>query len=648
MRLALFAIIGALGLGAYWPGIDGVFFFDSIERIARNSALAMRHFSIDELVLAAFAGEQGYPERAIANISFALNHLLAGGRFSPFAFKLTNFAIHFVNAGLIGFVLSRIVNPWLALLVASAWFLHPIQLTSVLYVVQRMTSLSTTFVVLGLLLFVTGRQRLARARPGALASMALGVVIGAGVGFFAKQNALLMPFLAGLIEWFFFSRNELAASKRRQLVAFYGVIILAPLVVAALVLGIVPELVFEGYRARDFGPIERLLTQSRVMLSYLGMLLVPIPTQFGLYHDDFQLSTSVLSPPSTAVSLLFFACVAIALWWGFKRRAMWAFAISWFIIAHVMESSIIPLEMMHEHRNYLPCVGVLLALGYYMVAMARRVEMSSTMVVVIAALLLATLAAITLQRAIAWKDPGRLAIRLVRDHPDSYRALINAYASNLNVTLEQRIQWLQHASRVKSNGIYPLLQLGALLLVEPMATRAPLFAAISKITGTPVSGDVNDATQSLAQMINARLTHYAVSTDNVVALVQLTDCVIARLAICEPWSQDMERWLHGAVEGARTTDINMTVLYLSLAKLRAADKDAQGAYRYAGEVTRWTPHSTAYRLLEAELHLRLGDRQGAFELLTQLRQAQGYRAQKHPQFRRLQRALDDTSANSQD
>jgi hypothetical protein len=47
-----------------------------------------------------------------------------------------------------------------------------------------------------------------------------------------------------------------------------------------------------------------------------------------------------------------------------KRFPIVAFAVLWFLVGHSLESTVFPLEIIHEHRNYLPALGPLLALTY--------------------------------------------------------------------------------------------------------------------------------------------------------------------------------------------------------------------------------------------------------------------------------------------
>ena len=166
--LAVFAI----ALVAYWPGLDGPFIFDSTPNIRDNPQLVFEQYSFDEWYSAAYSTEAGPLGRPLSMLSFALNAAFSGLE-SAFAFKLTNLLIHCANAVLVFLCvaglyagaprLARRDNPdaslWIALIAASIFLLHPIQLPSVLHAVQRMAELAFTFELLALLVYLRQRKR---------------------------------------------------------------------------------------------------------------------------------------------------------------------------------------------------------------------------------------------------------------------------------------------------------------------------------------------------------------------------------------------------------------------------------------------------------------------------------------------------------
>ncbi|HET7922411.1 MAG TPA: tetratricopeptide repeat protein, partial [Gammaproteobacteria bacterium] len=173
-HLRLLALGGVLLLAflVYLPGLYGPFVFDDYVNIVQNTALNLPHLSFHALVDAAFSINAGPLMRPVSMVSFALNRYFFG--IEPLSFKLVNLLIHLANGALMFMLLRRLLTAyrqlhaptllrerleWLALLIGALWLVHPLNLTAVLYVVQRETSLSALFMLAGLNLYVWARQR---------------------------------------------------------------------------------------------------------------------------------------------------------------------------------------------------------------------------------------------------------------------------------------------------------------------------------------------------------------------------------------------------------------------------------------------------------------------------------------------------------
>ena len=348
----------------YWHGLYGGFFFDDSVNFLEPAEIQINSLSSDTLLGAWQSGRAGPLGRPISMVSFALNYYFSG--FVPFYFKLTNVVIHLVN-GLLVYMLVHLVaramgqmprpaGRWraMAFLLALTWALHPIQLTSVLYVVQRMTSLSSMFVLTGLVLHIWARQlrpfdtrglwalivAWGVALPLALLSKETGILFVVFV--FAYELIIRRHFDNGfdrLARWFFSS------------LAVGGVAFLAYLSISFVWL-------LGSYEERAFSLVERLLTEARIVWAYLGMIFVPSLPDFSLYHDDFEISKGLLQPLSTLFAVIGIFVAIIIAWQQKIKRPLIAFAIAWFLFGHSLESTIYPLELMHEHRNYLPSLAL--------------------------------------------------------------------------------------------------------------------------------------------------------------------------------------------------------------------------------------------------------------------------------------------------
>lgn len=415
--------------GAYWSGLSGPFVFDDYNNIVDNPKLRIESASFSAFWEATFAGDAGPLKRPLSMLSFAANHLVSG--LAPFPYKLTNLAIHLLNGCLLFLLCQRLLDVLpgggerdrrtrngIALATMGVWLLHPVQLTSVLYVVQRMTSLSASFVLLGLLVFIAARRTFPLARGVAL--LWLGVPACGLLAALAKENGLLLFFYAYVVEVYAFRYAAPAKMRWGTPRQFFALTVALPLVAVAVYLLSHPAWFDYAAANRPFTVLERLWSQSRALFLYLHLLFVPAISNMALFYDDFAISRGWFQPVTTALSCAALAgavLVAIAA----RRRWPWfGFALGWFLAGHAMESTIVNLELIHPHRNYVAFVGPMLALcvgGSRLLANApRRLAWGAT------GLLLATLTVVTALRAQQWRNPLDLAAYEVIHRPESARA----------------------------------------------------------------------------------------------------------------------------------------------------------------------------------------------------------------------------------
>ena len=167
----LSAVLAAL---LFIPGLGGGFVLDDEPNIVTNYAVHMESLDAIGLAVAAFSHQPGGVTRILPTASFALDYWRGGG-LDPAVFKATNIAIHalttFVLAWFFRALLLAVAIPPVRVRLAApalalAWALHPLQVSSVLYVVQRMQTMATLFLVLALLAYLTARLRPDRRAQG--------------------------------------------------------------------------------------------------------------------------------------------------------------------------------------------------------------------------------------------------------------------------------------------------------------------------------------------------------------------------------------------------------------------------------------------------------------------------------------------------
>lgn len=369
-------LLGALLIAIFWPGLHGGFVFDDGPSILQAEGVKLDNLSIESLRQAFYSGGAGPSGRPIAQLSFAFDYFFNG--FNPFAFKATNLAIHLINGLLIFWLAKRLLiagSPQTgrklikiaAVGISALWLLHPIQLLPVLHVVQRMTSLSALFLLAALLLHIRGRERQGISGTSQVL-FAWGILWP--LSYFTKEIGALFPFF--VLAWELCIRKSIHGGLDLFARSLTGIAGLSTVLITLYLVSPAAQWLWAGYDLRSFSLLERLMTETRVLWFYLGLIFFPRFEAFGLYHDDIAISTSLFSPASTLPSLVGLSALIWVVWYARHRAPLVSFGIAWFLIGHAMESTFLPLEIAHEHRNYLPLFGVLVALASIVLEAVKR------------------------------------------------------------------------------------------------------------------------------------------------------------------------------------------------------------------------------------------------------------------------------------
>lgn len=416
----------------YAPGLSGTFLLDdyiNLDALGRLGGIDGWQALVDYL-LGSHTGTGGRP---IALASFLLDG--TDWPTDPRPFKVTNVLFHLLTmvgvmwlalqlAGAIGYDRRR--QYAIALLVGAIWGLHPYLVSTVLYVVQRMAVLAALFVAFGLGCYVRGRRLLAAGRArAAYIWMTLGIGLFTPLAFLSKPNGGLLPALALVLDATILRHLAVTESERRRWRVWHGVFVYLPIAIIAGYFALNwQSRVLGGYETRLFSLPERLLTESRILVDYVAHLVIPRIQTAGLYHDGFPLSTGLLSPPATLAAVL---TVLGALMAGFALRRTWPIvsaAILFFLVGHVLESTVIALELYFEHRNYLPSMMLAFAAAVGLVRLfdARSLDHPRWVACVATVTLVAILGTFTYARAQLWGNPLQQAITWTKKNPDSVRA----------------------------------------------------------------------------------------------------------------------------------------------------------------------------------------------------------------------------------
>lgn len=435
-RSAFFLFIAILlTIAVYVFGLQGDFLFDDFPQIVLNKALFPLE-SYGDLVRVWHSGNTGPGGRPIPVLSFALQIALTG--MNPFYFKLVNLVIHLGNGILVYFLATKIVlaiddhandlNPYkkyFPFLLGAWWLLTPMALGTVLYVVQRMTSLSATFSLLGLLWYLHFRKR---GDGIGLLVGALGLFAFTVFSFFSKEIGALTLVYVYLLEWSLFQWRSGSPASNRVL----AVLRFAPIFTLIIVGAWLWKFYDFGlaYSARPFTLSERVLTEARILWFYIFQLFVPNVSWLTFYHDDFVVSTGLLSPVVTLFAVFGHVLLLSLAVYLVKSARLVSFGIFWFYGGHLLESTVFPLELVFEHRNYLPMLGLyiaVLSLPFYI----KVVQDNTRLFLVTILLLIGGAAFATAVRATDWGSPMRVLIE-AEHKPNSARANFDAGAKLLS------------------------------------------------------------------------------------------------------------------------------------------------------------------------------------------------------------------------
>jgi tetratricopeptide (TPR) repeat protein len=391
-RQFLLLLLLTLLVAAIYANTLGVpYLFDDSYNIRDNPHIRLKALSFKNLLKAGF--ESPAANRPVANISFGLNYYVGGA--DVLGYHLVNIVIHMAT-GLLLYLLvkttlllrlgtggaalddklaaadSEPARGWRSLdpsvvsfWTAALWLVHPVQTQSVTYIVQRMNSMAALFFVLSLLLYARGRicqqRRLDPSRRAGVHAYVWfgGSLVGGLLAFGSKEIAGTLPFFILLYEWYFFQDLSRSWLKRNLI---YAVLILAVFFgVLFAYLGSDPlDEILGTYATRDFTLGQRVLTEFRVVIFYLSLLLWPHPSRLNLEHD-FALSYTLFNPVTTVLSVGLIAVLLVLAIYLAPRQRVLSFCLLWFLGNLVIESSVIGLELVFEHRLYLPSMFMILA-----------------------------------------------------------------------------------------------------------------------------------------------------------------------------------------------------------------------------------------------------------------------------------------------
>jgi len=495
-------------------------YFDDFQHIVNNQSIRSLTSAFDGIL----------QNRGLAIFSFALDYAFWG--LDPWHFHVTNLVIHLLCGILVFAILRQIfTDAFLPAFFGGLLFLlHPLQTQPVNYSVQRMALLSAFFVLVSVICFIKARKVYAargRVWDGAHMLFYLGS-LGAGLlAVLSKENAVILPLLLLCVDRFALPSRGDGLKGGLLYLAPFAVVPLAVLVqqvlapkttLVALKLGFPFFTLAEGgdcsivtNRPENLR-LRYLSTELNVFWLYVRMFVLPFNQMldhcYPLVSKVFNIKSLLSALSLGGVSYLVFFVSA---------NRMFRLGLAWILISLSVESTLIPLDPVFEHRLYLPMLG-------FAIIVVESVSFlkSARVRVAVCSLLISVWALLSFARTNLWADQLAFLEDNARKAPHAFRPMVSLssvyiergrYADAidvlrqaLKVTCDESYDFprysiyrnLVHAFRVKSD--YPQ----ALMYAQRLAEIEPGNNLLDTVQGyvAAAKGDLDGALISFKSSFN--------------------------------------------------------------------------------------------------------------------------------------------------
>ncbi len=505
--LPLALLCAIVALLPFLFGLPGDFIFDDVPNIVQNGTLQLNSLAPSDLQDVLFYGQLSGQTRILPTLSFALNYYMGHG-FDPLIFKATNLAIHAVTTLALAVLLRNLLlmtgvaqarARGAALALALAWAMHPLQVSAVLYVVQRLQTMATLFLVLALLSYLSARRAQMEGAFGRKGWLFTGLLWMLALS--CKEDAILLPAYTLAMELTvlrFRAADPVLAGKLKQ-----GYRLATALAITAFFVVIVPHFwAWDTYTGRNFSSAERLLSQGRVLCMYLWQILWPMPSHMPFYYDWLQPSRGLLQPWTTLPAWGLLLALLGAAWRLRQRRPIFSLGIFLFFAGHLVTSNVIGLELAFEHRNHFPLIGIVLAVGDLLALAAVRLKLRATTCVTGCVLLLLSLSIATATRAESWRSGLSIAQTSTQIAPTSARAWnslcltwfdLGGGTKHDNPNLDKAIAACNKGADVDKNSILGLTNVISFKIMQGSITPADWDHYLQQLRRVPMTAENSKA-----------------------------------------------------------------------------------------------------------------------------------------------------------
>lgn len=356
----------------YGNSFDGAWIFDDEPNIVLNKYVHLKTLDWGNIQNSFYGIDNKYLSRPVAYLTFGLNYYF--GHLNVFGYHAVNLIILYFSGIFLFLFIYRTLNlPLLksdygsssyaiALLAAFFWAVSPVQVTAVTYIVQRMASMAGMFYIVSMYFYLMGRTNERRWKKiGFFIISALSAALAVGT----KENAVMLP-----VSLYLYDLLLIQGIRKENLIMNLKYFVLPAFIAASVVLiffvDISSILRLGDYAIRPFSLLERVLTETRVIIFYISLLIYPTYSRLMLNHD-FIISRSLLDPWTTLAAILaILCCLGLAMWIA-RKKPLISYCIIFFFLNHIIEGSFIPLELVFEHTNYTPSMLFFVPLGVFVI-----------------------------------------------------------------------------------------------------------------------------------------------------------------------------------------------------------------------------------------------------------------------------------------
>jgi hypothetical protein len=545
-KLAYLAFISLL-IFLYFNGLSGPFIYDDNSNLAPLSVFSDTDLTTTEKLQHILTTNASGPlGRPVSMLSFTLN--AEGWPNDAYYFKLTNLLLHCLTGLFVYLICVQILNKLdskrkqnglIALIASFIWLAHPLQVSTVLYVVQRMEILSGLFGLASTYVYLRYVIEEKTSRLRYLTATGF-VAIILFIGVLSKEDAILFLLILPVLGHYL--GTERSDWNKRYTLFLYTI---PALVVTGVLLHHVVEnmVVQQGHLLRDFSPLERLMTQPWVLLNYLKQIYLPNYSSMSIFHDDIELLTSLTDIKTmTSIGLLLILLVVPFL----LRNKLAIICTVWFFIIHSVEASTIPLYLYFEHRNYVASIGPILLGVYCLYLLSQKLVRDSgsthprsNVFVYMAIVLLSVFSFQTYKLSNIWSDEQTMYMNWLDKHPYSpwtFFSLLNYYQQNNQLELAARLSELGLSYPEYQNNITLILYnyTATCVLGRPNETR--LDSAINNLDKLTFSSTLPYIYKAVLE--NTRGGSCRPSLDKLITIAE--NSLSAPISGNKRWNSDME------------------------------------------------------------------------------------------------------------